>query len=238
MAENNYWDSFDKEMKGSGGGAIVARCTVETGYKVYASGHTSETSFFAYDPTDKEDKAIAKASMKQFAKGEGVDVFDGRPGIQICVYVADAFVKGEAATWQGNRYFNVDGWTDAAKEVVIPALKELSIMPPFDGWLQIGFKPDPYGTKELDQNGEERDKLVAYPVRKFAGRQEALANLPKIEESTTTASPSLPDDYTAEEWAAQKPTIVNMATNQGKSAQEIAEFFGVDKKAILAVISG
>jgi hypothetical protein len=196
-----YWNAYDETVEEErGGGGIVARVLIETGYKVYASGHSQEETFFAAPSYDKEAKKKAKAAATKFANENGAR----RPqfGIQIRAYREGALSRGEPVSWSKDRFFVTDSWTDAAKQVVVPSLRENRIMPPFEGWARIGFKPDPFGREEEGPDGELRPVRVAYIVETYASEQEAKAGgggeIPFVDDLPAGWTPKMWDKLIAE----------------------------------------
>lgn len=191
---NDFWDVFEKEEAAeAGGGGIVAKVHVEVGYKVYASVPPTE-SFFAYDPRDKNSKEKASVAAKAFATLHGAR---SAWGVQLRAEVEEAYSGGRVATWQADRCFNTDGYTDAYKGVVRPSLKANGLTIPWVGWARLGFKDDPYrvkqgedGKTDTDQEGNPRFPLVAYVTEVFANKEAAMATIATVDEPI----PGLGDD--------------------------------------------
>lgn len=180
---SDFWERFESVIEEeSGGGGIVARVLVQTGYKVYVPGLSQEETFFAVsDPMDSAARARAKAEANRLAMANGVR---SSFSIQIRAFAEDAYVRGEPAAWpKGDRFWVVNTWTEAAKQVVIPSLREHGCDPlPWEGWVRIGFRPDPYkvslgeaGMTDVDQDGNPRFPLVPYIAEVFPSREAALA---------------------------------------------------------------
>ncbi len=174
----NFWDTYEETVREeSGGGGIIGKTRVDMGYKVYVGGVTQEESFFPV--TDPAKKDAVKAQATKFAKEHGA-ARGPQWGIQIRVAVDGAYSAGRPATWTQDRFFNCDAWTSAAKELVVPRLKELGLALPWEGWARIGFAPDPYEVqrgemKDKDQDGNPRYTPRAYVNEVFASQEEATA---------------------------------------------------------------
>lgn len=222
----SYWDTYTEvSQKESGGGGIVARARIETGYKVYVKGHDQVDTFFAASAASESEMKTAKASASAL----------GQPkwGIQIRVYRDSAVVRGAPATWQSDRFFNTDAWTDASKEVVVPSLKGSGVEKlPWEGWCRIGFQPDPFkleqgeaGMTDSDQDGNPRYPQVAYVVEVFADEAAARAALGTQPETASVGGVTVVvpnEDWTPEAWKSVWPDLLK-AQKDGKSLAQIAK---------------
>lgn len=246
----NFWDTYEETTKEeSGGGGIVGKCRVDMGYKVYVGGTTQEESFFAV--TDPAKKGDAKTRATQFAKEHNA-ARGPQWGIQIRVAVDGAYSAGHPATWSQDRFFNTDAWTSAAKELVVPHLKELGLALPWEGWARIGFAPDPYEVqrgemKDEDQEGNPRYTPRAYVSEVFANQEEAMAAVGSSGDDATdttsvvdsipgmgVASPEfpipMPDGYDVDSW---KIVLDDVAAQEGTPpvvAKYVEENYGFTLK--------
>lgn len=234
-AAQDYWKEYEEtSAKESGGGGIVAKALIETGYKVYVSGTPQSETFFAAAASDEKARKAAKATAKKLG--------DPRWGIQIRAYLKGATTQGKPATWKGDRFFNTDGWTSACKEVVVPSLRDNGCAPlPWKGWVRIGFKPDPYkaamgddGKTDTDQEGNPRFPQVAYIVESFANEAEAMAGVSAAGGSAST--PDFPDGWDEETWKMTIPQFRAMK-EEGKNIAEIGAAFGVPPAAIVKALA-
>lgn len=228
----NFWEAYERTVQAeSGGGGIVAECVIETGYKAYVSG-PQEDSFFPCG-MDDESKAAAKAAADAAARAGGRE--RSRLGIQIRCKRDGAYSGGNPATWQGDRFFNADSWTEAAKDVVVPSLKEHDIRLPYTGWCRVGFQPDPYkkaqgeaGMTDTDQNGNPRFPQVAYITETFDDQDAAYAAIGVTEDQPAAASAGAPKGWDEATWNSVVPDIVAsdktpaaLATEYGVSVADI-----------------
>jgi len=212
-----YWDEFDKADKeeSSGSGGIIGNVIADTGFKVYASGQSNETTFFPTGGVGGDSRLAAKRKAEAFAQEVNAN---SKPkwAVQIQVEKEDAFSGGNAATWANNRFFVTDTWTSAFKEVVRPALEKFEMVLPFTGWARIGFKADPYkeamgesGKTDQDQAGNPRFPLVAYITELFASKAEAMVAVGDGGSGGSAAvmPEFIPEGWEAGDWAGLIPEI-------------------------------
>ena len=198
----DLWAELEKIAAAeSGGGGIVALCEIAVGYKVYAAGLPQAESFFATIPGNDASQKTAKASADALAQVHQVKA--PRFGMQITARRDGATSRGVAVTWKDNRYFNVDIWTEAYKQVVGPSIKAAGVTQlPWNGWARLGFKPDPFkqaqgeaGMTDTDAQGNKRFPQVAYVVEVFPDEASAHASA-----AADAPSPVLPSDGNAPAW--------------------------------------
>lgn len=206
---NGFWDSYEQAtQEESGGGGIVGKVRIDLGFKVYVGGVDQGATFFPV--ATPADKSKVKAEAQAFANQHGAPR-GPQWGIQIKVFRDGAYSAGQPVTWQNDRYFNSDAWTSAAKELVVPKLKQLDISLPWEGWARVGFAPDPYevqaGTmKDVDQAGNPRFTPRAYVTAIFANQEEAIAAVGSGASSGETAPATsafpipIPGGWDAETW--------------------------------------
>lgn len=214
----NFWDEYEQaDREESGGGGVICQARITTGYKCYAEGLSQEETFFEANASDKTARAKAKAA----AVAQAADYGAGRARWSVCIkalktgewkgepWNAIRVIDGEwkSVTWQDDRWFIVNTWTQACKEVVIPSLKEAGIAAlPATIWARIGFQNDPYkeakgkaGMTDEDQDGNPRFPQIAYIVEAFESLEAAqeaigLAKMPAGDEAEANY-PALPADW-------------------------------------------
>ena len=255
MSENQgYWDQYDESVQmESGGGGIIALTEVSTGYKVFPPGVDQVDAYFPA-PAGKANKKAQGEAKKKAAKLLSDHGMDDRPqfGIMIRCEKANAFTRGQAATWSQDRFFWAANYTQACKEVVIPALKELGVAPlPWTGWARIGFKPDPYkveqgeaGKTDEDQEGNPRFPQVAYVTEVFPDKKAAMEAVGDMPTGDSDALPAVPDGYSEEDWATTVDEhIAVMAKDkldgglpEPAVVASLSKEFGVDPSYIQAVV--
>ena len=220
---SDFWSEFEQvDREESGGGGIVGLVNVRTGYKVYASGADQEESFFDAPAGDKAARAKAKAAATLYANEHGANQARWSILLHMPADSAIRMIDGEwqGVTWEKDRYFVTNTWTDACKQVVVPSLKTAGVTEiPCSIWCRVGFQPDPYklslgeaGKTDTDQDGNARYPQVAYITERFDSFEAAKAavgmeELPeemrpasRKEESKADDGPALPVD-----WAAAYP---------------------------------
>jgi len=212
-----YWDEFDKADKeeSSGSGGIVGNVIVDTGFKVYAAGHSNEETFFPTGGVGSDARLAAKRKAEAFAQEN--DASKPKWAVQIRVEKDGAFSGGQPATWENDRFFVTDTWTDAFKKVVRPALEQFDIVLPYTGWARVGFKNDPYfeamgeeGKTDRDQDGNPRFKLVAYITELFASKDEAMVAVAAGGGEAEVGF--VPLEWEAEDWAG---VVVDIKAKEG-----------------------
>lgn len=259
-----YWDDFnDSFQKESGsGGGIIGKGRVDVGFKVYAKGFDQSDTFFASEGVAPDQRGKAKSEATKFVENNNLTA-NPKYGIQITMFRENSFSRGQSVTWQNDRYFNVNGWTSAATDVVIPHLREANIMLPFEGWMRISFAPDPYKQKQLDNylaqkgkpieelsnyekaangmsdsdiEGNPRLPLIAFVVEKYANETEAMKAVNTSTNDDNTSLPIPPKGLDMNEWSSVKVAIKNKL-DEGVSDEEIGKFFGLDTRYISLVRS-
>uniref|UniRef100_A0A6M3K982 Uncharacterized protein n=1 Tax=viral metagenome TaxID=1070528 RepID=A0A6M3K982_9ZZZZ len=272
MTDQNqqYWDDFDSAAKaeggGGGGGGSIGKGRVDTGFKVYASGFKGHETFFSCAPGKKGERAVAKAKAMKFIEEHGVER-NGDPakpdyGIQITRYKESTFNKGIAVEWQNDLYNNVAIWPTAATEVVIPSLKEHGVLPPWEGWFRVSFRPDPYFTTKMEkyladsgkteadltdsekrdggmtdenQDGTPRFKLVAYVAEVYANEAAAMAAVGSQDSGEGEGdSGGVPAGLKPEDWA-EIQVMIKARKNAGATSAELSRTFGLPEDVIESV---
>jgi len=251
---SDYWDEYNRVASREGGsGGIVCKALIEFGYKVYVSGPTQEESWFAAPGRDTPDAnkvrkrqlAAAKKLAAQYNAAKGPQW-----GIQIRAYRDTAVVRGQPATWQGDRFFNCDKWVSAYKEVLVPSLRESGVgVLPWEGWCRIGFKDNPYhvklgkaGMTDRDQDDNPRFPQVAYIVEIFADETAARAAVGAIEsqpspvEAAFPEQADVPEGWSAKEWERLIPVLRAAVRDEGQTAEVVADDYGVAVKYVKAAL--
>lgn len=174
MTRENFFEYLDGvEKQESGGGGIVCQATFDIGYKTFIGGLGNAESWFPVKPGDDESKkqALSQARAQIAEHGSGT-----RAQMSYCFRLKKDTVLGRAVAWQDDRWFVNPVWTAAAKQVVKPALRELDIWnAPLEFWGRFVWTDDPSGRTELDQDGNTRVALIAYPAERYASQAEAEA---------------------------------------------------------------
>ena len=229
-----YWDSLDKanqEESGGGGGGIISNATVSTGYRVFASGVDQDAAWFPADPADGAARKEAKAAAGKLAQEHGCNL---EWGLAICTPTEQSFVRGEKATWNTSVMVRFKAsWTSAAKEVMLPSLKEHGVFPlPWSGWVRIGFKPDPYAVANDKKDDQGRYEQVPYISEVFKNPREAKKAIAEMPKGDATKA-DVPPGYTAADWDELRDTIVEAL--QSQEVAEVAEDYQVDESYIQAI---
>lgn len=231
---SDFWSDYEQaDREESGGGGVVGQATIMTGYKVYASGLTQEETFHEAPAGDKAARAEAKAA----AVAQAADYGAGQARWSVCIMVpresAVRVIDGEwkGVTWQDDRWFVTNTWTQACKEVVVPSLKEAGIATlPATVWARIGFKNDPYkeaqgkaGMTDEDQDGNARFPQVAYVVEAFESKEAAQkaisADSMPASGRADKSYPALPKDWEGA-LPSEKETVDAWLSEMAEIAEE------------------
>lgn len=206
-----------------GGGGIIGFATVETGFKLYVSGMGNKATWFPA-PNGKDNPQ--RLAVLETAKSAAVTAGSKKApswAINMALDVNKSYTKGKKATWKEDRYWTYDLFTEAARQVVLPALTKFKIRTPWSGWVRVGFSPDPFGSTEPDQNGEERIRQVAHIAEIFASEAEAIAAANGGGEGD---APSFPPNYTESGWKVVIP-MIKAGAAAGKSLPDLAAEYAV-----------
>lgn len=162
----SYWDEFNKAVeKEFGGGGVIAKVRIETGFKVYADGMYGDVSWFPtrFGEAHEAEKNVALIAARELGRPV--------PGTQIKMFREGAISRGKLATWNVDQFKNVNQFDTGFKKVLLPSLVENGIEAPWEGFARIGWQDDPHfvemgeaGMKDEDQNGEARFPRIAYVV--------------------------------------------------------------------------
>ena len=230
-----YWDEFDKADKeeAGGSGGVIGNVTVDTGFKVYATGQGNEATFFPTGGVGGDARLAAKRKAEAFAQEISAD--QPRWAVQIRVQKEGAFSGGNAATWENDRFFVTDTWKNSFKDVVRPALEKFEMALPFTGWARVGFKADPYfeamgeaGKTDQDQDGNPRFKQVAYITELFASKAEALVAVGESGGTPAVAPAFVPEGWDASDWADIVTDIKEQKEMHGMTNSQVKKMIAVD----------
>lgn len=228
---DDFWQEAS-DLAGGGGG-VIGFATIETGFKVYMNGMGNKASWF---PAPNGKNNPQRAAVLEQAKAAAVSAGAPKPpawGINMFLDVNRSYSKGVKATWKEDRYWTYDLFTDAARQIVLPALSKLSIHTPWSGWVRVGFAPDPFGGMDKDQYGEERIKQVAYVAEVFPTEAAAMA----AANAGSETAPSFPPNYTESAWRTVIPMIKAEAA-AGKTIDQLATQYAVAIPFIAAALAG
>lgn len=245
MTEDKYWNQYEKAVaEESGGGGLISLAEIETGYKVlYATGVSQEESWFPAAASDKKAKAIAKKAAQVLAKEHenGVVYF----GIGIVTSRGKSYKRGALVTWNVPALvrFTANFW-DSCNDIVIPSLKERKIAPlPWQGWVRLGFQPDPHAVANDKKDDQGRYRQVAYVTEVFADEKAAMKAVGEMPTGDIGEGLSVPDGFDEPDWDALKDELTEMLKGHldaGKSetmaATLVAREVGVDVKYIKPLI--
>jgi hypothetical protein len=236
-----FWKGHQEKAKelGGGGGGVIGRARVETGYKVFAGGVSQLESWFPALYSDTKGVKAAKAAADKLAKDHPKE--DGSPagvnwGVAIICPTKSSYVKTEKATWQTDAMVRfAASYTDAHNEVMVPSFVTHGIVVPFDGWVRVGVKPDPYAVKNDRKDEEGRYELCHYIVEVFANRGAAMKAVKAMPKGD--AKSDVPEGYSAEDWETVKAEI--KAQLSGDHPEEdiagLAEEYDVPAEYIQAI---
>ncbi len=175
-----FWDAYAEDRdETEGGGGVIARGEVLTGYQVFPGGKGELPTFFPAMMGDKDGRAVAIEKAREI----------GRPqwGVLIRVFKDSAYKVGddgfELVTWAENREEFQSKWVDAFKEVLQPALAACGIAldKPWEGYFRLGWCPDPHfekmgeAGKQETYNDKPVFKMMMFPLEVYAGVDEAKA---------------------------------------------------------------
>jgi hypothetical protein len=228
---SDFWSQYEKSVESeSGGGGIICRAKIETVYKGFVPGLDQGDAYRAVgvNATDNE-KNKAKAELTAL----GAD--RAQYGVQIRAYRDSAVSRGKPVTWTTDRFFFQASWNSACKDVVVPSIRDSGIASlPYEGWVRIGFKPNPFnvaqgeaGKTDKDQEGNPRFPQVAYVTEVFANEDAARAAIGgEASEAQTSTSGNAPAGWGVAEWQNIWP-VIHGQKQDGKTPKEIADYFGV-----------
>ena len=231
------------ESFGQGGGGFIGKFRFDVAFFIYSGEVDGDEKAYPFKPGDQDSMQQALANANEAMAKHGLDELTGKdkqkvgphPSYVTTFYKANA--KGATAVraegWQDDRNFAVPMWSDAAKELWRPAIKELALMPG-EYWGRITFGEDPSGRMEQGLDGP-RVALVAYPAELYANEAEAEEAAGGDENESAGSSSSLSPkltkavkgDYEAATAAGKSPL---------KAAKEVAEDWEITVDEVLAIV--
>lgn len=165
-----------KEFSGGGGGGVVSRMIIETGYHRYVDGHDFWSFWKPCNPENKEDceRIAAELNNRLREAGSSDSVsFGFKVTIKKDVLGRDA--------WAGNKQEFAPEWQDHYN-LIEAALEEAGNIPVNEEfWGRAEFKADPYALskgedgKKKGKDGVKRFPSVSVPVQVYANETEARA---------------------------------------------------------------
>lgn len=208
---DNYWDQYEAATReeSGGGGGLISFAEVETGYKVYASGIGQEESWFPASASDKKARAVAKKAAQALAQ-EHDCAFNW--GIGIVTPKEKSYKQGAQVTWSVPVLvrFTASFW-DSCNDIVVPSLKENKVAPlPWQGWVRLGFQPDPYAVEQDMKDDQGRFRQVAYITEVFADENAAMEAVSNMPTGEIGEGLDVPDGFDEADWDALTPELLTM----------------------------
>ena len=161
---------YEREETSTGG--IIGQATFSMGYKAFLPGYSNEDSWWPFSSGEAGAKDEAEKKCKDAIDESGIE--GKRPHLCYGFILHKDTVKDREVSWQQDRYFVYAMWTQAAKDIIAPAIREHGIAPG-KFWGRWVWKEDPSGRMETDQEGNQRVALIAYPAQVYASEAEAQA---------------------------------------------------------------
>ena len=181
------------EQEGSGGGGIIGKATFSMGYKAMLNNYANEETWWPFElgVVGSKEQAESKCQVAINESGQA----GKSPHLSYGFILYKDSSKGREVSWQQDRYFIYPVWSHAIGErdedgrpimekdengrlrrkpgPVKVAVRDLRI-PMGDFWGRWAWTTDPSRT-EQDQDGNERQATIAYPVEVYASEAEATA---------------------------------------------------------------
>lgn len=244
MDLDKFLDALDElESFGQGGGGLIGKFKFEVAFFIYSGEVDGDEKMYPFKPGDQDSMQQALADANETLAQHGLDELTGKdkqrvgphPSYVTTFYKASA--KGATAIradgWQDDRKFALPMWSDAAKELWRPAIKELALVPG-TYWGRLTFAEDPSGRMEQGLDGP-RVALVAYPAELYAnevGAEDAAGGDGNEDAGTSSGlSPKLAKavkgDYEAATATGKSPL---------KAAKEVAEDWELTVDEVLAIV--
>jgi len=202
----DFWNAYDEDRdETEGGGGVIAKGEVLTGYQVFPGGEGELPTFFPAAMGDEEGRKIALNKAREI----------GRPqwGVLTRVYRDSAYKIGEdgkfeLVEWKANREEFQAKWTDAFIEVLQPAMAACGIAPQWEGYFRLGWRPDPHFEKMGEEGKKEKYndkwqfKTMMFPLEVYPSVEAAQA---AVEGASASNSKDVPEDWEGDEkgWAAE-----------------------------------
>jgi hypothetical protein len=255
MSNGGFWDEFDKmsQQAESGGGGAICHVTIMAGFKVFGHGLSPKKAFFPV-PDGKDIKAV-KAKATKVCKEVGADF--PKWGIGIIADKDRYYVRGKQRVYDNDRYFFRSRWNEKQDKgkyaVLLPALEQLDIkvVPPWEGWIRLGWASDPYAVEQGESAMEEgtdgvmRYPTIEVPVEVFENEAAAMAAVKEMPTGDDDGGlPAVPDGYSEQDWAdtvdqhiakAIKSDLGSKGTRETITASLSADF-GVHPSYIEAIV--
>ena len=246
MTQDKYWDQYDEASReeSGGGGGLISFAQVETGYKVYASGVGQEESWFPAPAGDKKARAVAKKAAQALADEHGCAM---NWGIGLVTPREKSYKQGSVVTWSVPTLvrFTASFW-DSCSDIVIPSLKEHKVAPlPWEGWVRLGFQPDPYAVEQDKKDDQGRYRQVAYVTEVFPDEAAAMKAVAEMPTGDIGEGLGVPDGFDQADWDNLSDELVAMLQgflDSGKSETMavalVAKEVGVDGRYIKPLLEG
>lgn len=236
-----FLDALDElEKIGQGEGGLFGRFQFRIGWFAYTGElEDVEDKFASFVPTDADDRQKALESINDTLEESGIEKTQALgPHISYVLRFPKSTAKGVTAEraegWSvSERVLAVPIWSDAAKELIRPQIKEIGLKLGWH-WGRITFAPDPSGRTETGLDGEERVKLVAYPAELYASETEC-EEAASGGNSESEASDSISSKYQAD-IKSDFAKLVEDGMKPKKAAREVAEDWEEDFDDVWALV--
>ncbi len=209
----DFWGRYDEDRdETEGGGGVIARGEILTGYQVFPGGKGEKPTFFPAVMGDEAGRKVAIEKAREI----------GRPqwGVLIRVFKDSAYKVGddgfELVTWAENREEFQSKWVDAFKEVLQPALVACGIAldKPWTGYFRLGWCPDPHFEKMGEEGKQETYndkpvfKMMMFPLEIYASVDEATAAV-EGGVSSNGSGKTVPEQWEGDEksWKEEVATV-------------------------------
>jgi hypothetical protein len=216
-------ESYMQEETSAGG--YVGKARFSLGYKAFLPGYSNEDSWWPYEAGNEGSKAEAMTKCKVAINESGEE--GKRPQNCLGFILYKDSIKGREVSWQQDRYFTYAFWTDAARQIIMPKVKELGIREG-EFWGRWTWTEDPSGRMETDAEGEPRVALIAYPVEVYKDEAEA--------EAAGGGGESIP--ATAPDWLKEIVDSLKADVESGIVAAALAAKYKVEAGVAANLLSG
>jgi len=197
----DYWNDFYNFEQGGGG--VICKVLIQTGYKTYAEGFTGnrqEETFFPSKAKESNEQQAAKEKALAQCKAHPSSVTKKPAGMSFGVMIrqyleAAVRANGQLVNWDCDQFNFTANFHDSTKEIVMPSLKEHGITGPvladnrWEGWVRLAWQDDPYKVKVGKSRDDGRYDQVVYITEVFADEDTARAAIavPEAEEGVSVA---------------------------------------------------
>jgi hypothetical protein len=223
----------------SGGGGLIGKFDFRVGFFIYSGEVDADEKAYPFEPGNadalEQAKTDAAETLAKYDMGNltGKDKQRVGPHASYITTFYQKHAKGATAEraegWQGDRVFALPMWSDAAREIWRPAIKELGLMPG-TYWGRLTFAEDPSGRMEQGLDGE-RVALVAYPAEVYANEAEAEEAAGGDDNESSGLSPKL-----AKAVKADVAQAVENGASKAKAVKDVATDWQITEDAVLAVL--